>query len=165
MIALIQSDKCPSTVDEKMDEFFKSFEETLTALTPEQFTDYIEGLAVKKLEKPKRLAIEAWRYWSEIRNKQYHFRRSEAEVDVLRKLTKEDVVAFYKKHVSPESNERKKLTVVVLGKDAVSLSEGEKGTKWNVIKDILEFQSAHALYEHILPYNDVPLISTDKYEV
>ena len=41
----------------------------------EKFKDYVEALAVKKLEKPKRLAHEVGRYQGEIVSKQYNFHR------------------------------------------------------------------------------------------
>jgi len=169
MVALVQSDKPMSSVQQKMEEFYTSFEETLVALTEEQFTDYVEGLAVQKLEKPKRLSVESWRFWSEIRNKQYHFKRSDVEVEALRKLTKDDVITFYRRFISPASQDRTRLAVVVLGKDAASLRdgvvvEGGSESKWNVIDDVLSFQSSHAMYQHIMPYNNIPLVSTAKYE-
>merc|ERR1712168_577281 len=153
-----------------MEEFYTSFEETLLALTEEQFTDYVEGLAVQKLEKPKRLSAETWRFWSEIRKKQYHFNRNDMDVEALRKLTKDDVISFYRRFISPASQDRTRLAVVVLGKDATSLKDGvmeEEGgaeSKWAVIDDVLSFQSSHAMYQHIPPFNNIPLLSTDKYQ-
>lgn len=159
---LIQSDKSPTNVEGRIDSFLKAFEETLCGLSEEQFKDYVESLAVKKLEKPKRLQQENSRYWSEILCKQYHFRRNVSEVEELRKLTKNDVTEFYKQFISPESTSRKKLAVVILGKDAKSLMEDDVPEKktWDVIDDVLKLKSSLPLYPFVLPYNDIPLLAT-----
>ena len=155
--ALIQSDKSPATVEERIESFFKAFEETLTSMPEEQFKDYVDALAVKKLEKPKRLFHETNRYWVEIVIKQYHFRRSEKEVEELRKLTMEDILQFYRTYVSPASQHRKKIVFVVLGKDEKSLTV-DGGKQWNPITDnVLGFKVKLPLYSHVLPYNDIPL--------
>ena len=179
-MARIQSDKPPSFVESKIETFFETFEETLTALTDEQFSDYVEGLAMKKLEKPKRLNAEASRYWEEVSKKQYHFRRGEREVEVLRGVTKGDLLDFYRKFVSPRSVVRRRLVVVVLGKNATSLLEGGGGggdggggngdistveqREWNVVDDILKFKSGLSMHPHVLPYNNVPLVSSIKFD-
>ena len=177
-MARIQSDKPPSVVESKIETFFDAFEETLTALTDEQFSDYVEGLAMKKLEKPKRLNAEASRYWEEVSKKQYHFRRGESEVEVLRGITKSDLLDFYRKFVSPRSVVRRRLVVVVLGKNATSLLEGgvggdggggdistvEQRREWNVVDDILRFKSGLSMHSHVLPYNNVPLVSSIKFD-
>ena len=195
-MARIQSDKPPSFVESKIETFFETFEETLTALTDEQFSDYVEGLAMKKLEKPKRLNAEASRYWEEVSKKQYHFRRGEREVEVLRGVTKGDLLDFYRKFVSPRSVVRRRLVVVVLGKNATSLLEGGGGggdggggggggsgggsggdggggngdistveqREWNVVDDILKFKSGLSMHPHVLPYNNIPLVSSIKFD-
>ena len=44
-------------------------------MSQETFDDYVDGLVVRKLDKPKLLRQEASRYWGEIMAKQYHFKR------------------------------------------------------------------------------------------
>jgi insulysin len=41
----------------------------------EEFNKHIEALAVKRLEKPKKLKSEAIKHWSEISSRQYNFDR------------------------------------------------------------------------------------------
>lgn len=50
-------------------------QEFLISLTEEKFQSFVDGLAVRKLEKPKRLRQEFGRYSAEIISKHYHFRR------------------------------------------------------------------------------------------
>ena len=43
----------------------------------EQFKNQMEALAVKKLDKPKKLAVECMRHWKEIMSRQHSFDRGE----------------------------------------------------------------------------------------
>jgi hypothetical protein len=56
----------------------------------------VEELAKAKLEKPKRLGHLAARYWREIDAGTLVFGRPQAEVDQLRRLTREDLDAFFR---------------------------------------------------------------------
>lgn len=62
----------------------------------EEFERHKEGLASQKLEKPKKLQGMFARYLHEISSSQYHFDRSEAEVAILRKITKDELISYYK---------------------------------------------------------------------
>ena len=46
-------------------------------MSDEQFKNQMEALAVKKLDKPKKLAVECLKYWKEIVTRQYNFDRGE----------------------------------------------------------------------------------------
>ena len=69
---------------------------------------------------------------------------------------------FFHEHFDPASRKRKKLTVVVLGKNATSLLEKDTDRKWSAIDDVLAFKSSLPLYGHIKPYGDIPLLSHKK---
>lgn len=62
----------------------------------EEFERHKEALAVKKLEKPKTVFSQFSQFYSEIAVAQYHFERSEAEVAILRKITKDELLECYK---------------------------------------------------------------------
>lgn len=57
--------------------------------------DQVEELAKAKLEKPKRLRQLAALEWREIDDGTLVFGRPAAEVEVLRTLTKEDLLGFF----------------------------------------------------------------------
>ena len=62
----------------------------------EEFEKHKEALAVKKLEKPKTVYQQFNNYCNEIVLAQYHFERSDAEVAILRKISKEEFVECFK---------------------------------------------------------------------
>lgn len=44
-------------------------------MTDEEFKNHIEALAVRRLDKPKKLSSECSRHWKEILSRQYNFDR------------------------------------------------------------------------------------------
>ena len=158
---LVQSDKQPSYVEKRIENFFKSFKNVLQDMSEKKYKDFVEATAVKKLKKPKKLMQEAKIYAAEIQRRQFNFRRAEKEVELLRKLHKEDMIKFFKRYIDPASERRKRLAAVLLGKDMNSLAEDDEAN-WTVIGDILKFKASRPLYEHVLPSNDTPVLSYEK---
>ena len=44
-------------------------------MTDEEFKNHIEALAVRRLDKPKKLSSECSKHWKEILSRQYNFDR------------------------------------------------------------------------------------------
>lgn len=62
----------------------------------DEFDRHKEALIVKKLEKPKTIFQQFNIFYGEIATQTYHFDRDEAEVAILRKITKADFVEYFK---------------------------------------------------------------------
>lgn len=62
----------------------------------DEFERHKEALALKKLEKPKNVTQQFHQFYNEISVGQYHFERDEAEVAILRKITKEEFLECFK---------------------------------------------------------------------
>ena len=161
---LILSDRDPTTVEDRIDTFLSEFETTITQMTDQEFSNHVQAVSLRKLEKPKRVSQECSKYWGEISSKQYHFHRAKVEVEELKKLTKEDLLEFYKRLVSPSSLKRHKVTLVVLGKDAQSIQSKEtmEQKKWSVIDDVLSFKYSLPLFPLVPPYMDIPIVQKAK---
>lgn len=65
-------------------------------MTDEEFDRHKDALKAGKLEKPKRLAAQYMQYINEIALQQYHFDRSEKEVEILSTISKDQVIEYYK---------------------------------------------------------------------
>jgi insulysin len=65
-------------------------------MSDEEFETEKQALITKKLEKPKQLIAFSKKLLYEIDTKQYNFDRDQIEVQALQKLTKDDVIAFFK---------------------------------------------------------------------
>uniref|UniRef100_A0A1Y1LI14 Insulin-degrading enzyme n=1 Tax=Photinus pyralis TaxID=7054 RepID=A0A1Y1LI14_PHOPY len=156
---IVQSDKHPSIVDGRIEEFLHGMLEHLQNMKNEEFMRHKDALAAHRLEKPKQLTAQTALYWSEITAQQYHFARAEVEVAYLRTVTKEDLINFYETLLKNGAQERKKLAVHVLSK-----AEGGAGTlkeidvkepTQTVIQDVTIFKSSHGMYPLVQPYINI----------
>jgi insulysin len=118
---IVQSERHPEYLDSRIEAFLGSLEKSLGELEEEEFKKQVEALATKRLERPKKLSVRNGRYWSEILSQHYNFDRDAVEVEVLRGLTKEDVLMFYRTHIADTSSRRK------LSCQVVSTCEGGAG--------------------------------------
>lgn len=73
-------------------------------MTVEEFERHKEALKALKLEKPKRLSSQYSHYMNEIALQQYHFDRSEKEVEILATISKDQVLEYYKVSLASTTN-------------------------------------------------------------
>ncbi|OWR43903.1 putative metalloprotease, partial [Danaus plexippus plexippus] len=160
---IVQSDRHPAYLEDRIENFIRRSQEYLENMTDEEFLKHRSSLAAQKLEKPKRLATRASQMWSEITAQVYNFDRMHVEVEELNTVTKDELLEFYMKHISPKSLERQKLSVYV-----VSTAEGGAGNKEaseendnetlqpTKITDLVDFKSRRRLYPNPLPFINIP---------
>ncbi|CAG8732250.1 1933_t:CDS:2, partial [Acaulospora morrowiae] len=80
-------------------------------MSEEEYQKQVQSLITKKLEKPKNLTQEARRYWGHIDSGYYNFDQVEKDVSEIRKITKSDLLEFYKTLICPSSPVQRKLSV------------------------------------------------------
>lgn len=93
---IIQSEKPPHYLESRVEAFLITMEKSIEDMTEEAFQKHIQALAIRRLDKPKKLSAECAKYWGEIISQQYNFDRDNTEVAYLKTLTKEDIIKFYK---------------------------------------------------------------------
>lgn len=160
MRIIVQSDKHPTYVDLRIEDFLSGMQKYITEMSDEDFNKHKEALAAHRLEKPKQLSTQSYIYWSEITAQQYHFDRTPVEVAHLRTLTKEDILNFYKDLISADSSNRHKIAVHVVstvgGENGIDLPipvEPQPEAKEPiVICDVTTFKSAHEMHALVQPY-------------
>ena len=74
---IIQSEKAPHYLESRVEAFLRAMETLLTEMNEEAFNKHIQALAIRRLDKPKKLAAECAKYWGEIISQQYNFDRGE----------------------------------------------------------------------------------------
>lgn len=148
----------------------------------DEFERHKEALAVKKLEKPKTIFQQFSQFYGEIAMQTYHFEREEAEVAILRKISKADFVDYFKvreygsfkvhlglttsftfqKFIAKDGEERRVLSVHIVSQqtDENATSEAEPVEITNMerhkpISDIVTFKSCKELYPIALPFLDI----------
>lgn len=125
----------------------------------EEFERYKEALKVQKLEKPKRLSELYSKFINEIALQQYHFDRSEKEVEILNTITKEQVLEYYKLFIAPDSPSRQALSIyVVASPENIEESETDETTEVKCTKpitsisDLTAFKCTKPLYPMAKPH-------------
>ncbi|XP_033214183.1 insulin-degrading enzyme isoform X2 [Belonocnema kinseyi] len=161
---IVQSDKHPKYVEERIDKFMESMQEHITKMEDEEFNKHKESLAVQRLEKPKMMGTLSAVFWNEISSQQYNFDRANIEVAYLRTITKEQILKFFENVIHANSQFRQKLSVHVVSTaeggcglteetGATKKSETEEPTR---ISDVVSFKSSQSLYPLLQPFNNVP---------
>lgn len=108
---IIQSEKSPEYLEERINAYLACFGRTLDTMSDEEFESHKESLINKRLEKVKNLEQENNRFWHHITSEEYDFRQKELEVEQLRSITKSDMIDFFKQFIDPTSKDRAKVSV------------------------------------------------------
>jgi len=75
---IIQSEKPPHYLEGRVEAFLCTMEKAVEEMSDEAFQKHIQALAIRRLDKPKKLSAECAKYWGEIISQQYNFDRGEA---------------------------------------------------------------------------------------
>ena len=75
---IIQSEKAPHYLESRVEAFLCTMEKAVDEMNDEAFQKHIQALAIRRLDKPKKLSAECAKYWGEIISQQYNFDRGEA---------------------------------------------------------------------------------------
>ncbi|XP_069812626.1 insulin-degrading enzyme isoform X2 [Dendropsophus ebraccatus] len=163
---IIQSEKQPHYLESRVEAFLKTMEKSLEEMTDEAFQKHIQALALRRLDKPKKLSAECAKYWGEIISQQYHFDRDNVEVAYLKTLVKDDIIKFYKDLLSVEAPRRHKVSVHVLAREMdscpvvgefpsqndVNLAPAPALPQPDVIRNITEFKRSLPLFPLVKPH-------------
>ncbi|XP_026833292.1 insulin-degrading enzyme isoform X2 [Drosophila erecta] len=159
---IVQSAKHPSFVEDRIENFLQTYLQVIEDMPLDEFERHKEALAVKKLEKPKTIFQQFSQFYGEIAMQTYHFEREEAEVAILRKISKADFVEYFKKFIAKDGDERRVLSVHIVSQqtDDNATTEAEPLEITNMerhkpISDIVTFKSCKELYPIALPFLDI----------
>ncbi|RCN36619.1 peptidase, M16 family [Ancylostoma caninum] len=114
---IVQGPKNPDHVLDRIEAFIDTIRGDIVKMSDEEFEQQKTGLITRLLEKPKTLGGRFRRFWNEIECRQYDFDRNDSEVEVLRNVTKEDLLQYFDRKFSKTAPERRKVAVFVHGKD------------------------------------------------
>ncbi|KAH8419636.1 hypothetical protein KR222_011395, partial [Zaprionus bogoriensis] len=160
---IVQSTKHPSFVEDRIENFLQTYLQVIEDMPQDEFERHKEALIVKKLEKPKTIFQQFSLFYGEIAMQTYHFEREEAEVAILRKITKADFVDYFKKFIAIDGDERRVLSVHIVStlKDPNETCSDEEicsvtsMERHKTINDIVAFKSCKELYPIALPFLDI----------
>jgi insulysin len=111
---LIQSERHPDYLEQRIDAFLLKFGETLAKMSIEAFEGHRRSLINKRLEKLKNLESESNRLSGYIISEYFNFFQIDEDVKQLRALSKQDIQDFFEQYIRPKSKVRAKLSVHLL---------------------------------------------------
>ncbi|KAK2490270.1 hypothetical protein MC885_013819 [Smutsia gigantea] len=163
---IIQSEKPPHYLESRVEAFLLTMEKSIEDMTEEAFQKHIQALAIRRLDKPKKLSAECAKYWGEIISQQYNFDRDNTEVAYLKTLTKEDIIKFYKEMLAVDAPRRHKVSVHVLAREMdscpvvgefpcqndINLSQAPALPQPEVIQNMIEFKRGLPLFPLVKPH-------------
>ncbi|KAL9599893.1 MAG: hypothetical protein Q9219_003526 [cf. Caloplaca sp. 3 TL-2023] len=115
---IIQSERAPEYLETRVNAFLTLFGSKLEAMGEEEFEGHKKSLINKRLEKVKNLDQESERFWNHICGEYFNFAQNETDVENLRPLRKEDMLAFFRTYIDPAANGRAKLSVHMVARQA-----------------------------------------------
>ncbi|RHZ61222.1 hypothetical protein Glove_349g91 [Diversispora epigaea] len=107
----IQSVKDTVHLENRIEAFLDKLQNIIEEMTEEDYQKQKESLIIMKLVKPKNLYNESSLYWDHIESGFYDFDSINIDVAELRKITKSEVLEFFKNTVHPASSNQKKLSI------------------------------------------------------
>ncbi|XP_063047624.1 insulin-degrading enzyme isoform X2 [Engraulis encrasicolus] len=163
---IIQSEKAPHYLESRVEAFLRTMETGLLDMNEEAFQKHIQALAIRRLDKPKKLAAECAKYWGEIISQQYNFDRDNIEVAYLKTLTKDNIMQFYRDLLSVDAPKRHKVSVHVLSREMdscpvvgefpaqndVNLAPAPSLPQPVVVQDMTEFKRSLPLFPLAKPH-------------
>ncbi|CAG8531352.1 10171_t:CDS:10, partial [Cetraspora pellucida] len=131
----VQSEKDPIYLENRIEEFLIKLQTIIENMPEEEYKKEIASLISKKLEKSKNLGEESYKHWYHIHSGYYEFDKVEIDVSNLRKITKADLLDFYKTYIHPRSPVQKKLSIHLKSKNLALLKRF----------DLIDIKILHAL--------------------
>jgi len=124
---LVQGSREPAYLNERIEAFLKQFRQEIVDMPQAEFEAVRQALVDQKLEQPKKLSARVDRYWSEILCERFNFDRRNLEAEELRTVTREEVLAFYDKHICRDSAHRRKVSCFVVPVDESKMTPTADG--------------------------------------
>ncbi|XP_030604512.1 insulin-degrading enzyme [Archocentrus centrarchus] len=163
---IIQSEKAPHYLESRVEAFLCTMEKAVEEMSEEDFQKHVQALAIRRLDKPKKLSAEGAKYWGEIISQQYNFDRDNIEVAYLKTLTKESIMEFYRERLMVDAPKRHKVSVHVLSREMdscpvvgefpaqndVNLAPAPSLPQPTVIQDMTEFKRSLPLFPLVKPH-------------
>ncbi|CAK5265298.1 unnamed protein product [Mycena citricolor] len=111
MRIIVQSEKNPGYLEDRVEAFLDGMKATLEAMTPEVFDEHKESVRRRWTEAEKNLKDEMARLAIHATTGHVDFLRNEKDAQFISNVTKDDVLAMFLRDVHPASPSRAKLSI------------------------------------------------------
>ncbi|CAG2101367.1 unnamed protein product [Medioppia subpectinata] len=153
----IESDYKPSFLNERIEAFIQWIHKYMEDMNETDFETQRQALITRKLVKPINIYTKFKKILNEIESKECNFNRQEFEVNAIKELSKQDIIHFFKKHLSHDSPDRRKLTVSIVTDNPINETDGKdvntddmptptEIVEWTRIENITQFKAQFGRY-------------------
>ncbi|KAI9295016.1 hypothetical protein K502DRAFT_316239 [Neoconidiobolus thromboides FSU 785] len=158
----IQSEFNPIYLESRIEAFLDKYLNLLENYTDEEFQNKVQAFITIKLKKDDNIFEFAYNKWAPIDSGFYDFDEAESAVSILRNITKDNMIGFFKKYAIRGSSNRRKLSVHMVSQITKENDEKlENNFTLNdcgqLIDDIVDFKASNKLYIPPFPQASIPL--------
>jgi len=114
----------PPELERRIGVFLRAYRSTLSALPEADVAKVCDALAAQLTDVDQRLDAQAARFWQEIAMRRYDYSRPWRKAEIIRGITREQLVAFFDRYIAPDAPESRWLATHVFSK-AAAAKEGE----------------------------------------
>ncbi|KAJ2108804.1 metalloprotease, partial [Coemansia sp. S142-1] len=93
----------PAYVTQRINQFIRQYRQKLQGLTVEEFESSVQSLISLKQEKLKSIDDEFGELWAHIKSSKYSFDKVDKDIEHLKQLSKDDLLAFWDKYVNEDT--------------------------------------------------------------
>uniref|UniRef100_A0A8C5DHU0 Insulin-degrading enzyme n=1 Tax=Gouania willdenowi TaxID=441366 RepID=A0A8C5DHU0_GOUWI len=155
---IIQSEKAPHYLESRVEAFLCTMEKAVEEMSDEAFQKHIQALAIRRLDKPKKLSAECAKYWGEIISQQYNFDRGGFCFCSFLKSEKQNVytwfLSLHKVSVHVLSREMESCPIVgeFPAQNDVNLAPAPSLPQPMLVQDMTEFKRSLPLFPLVKPH-------------
>ncbi|KAG7129377.1 Insulin-degrading enzyme like protein [Verticillium longisporum] len=120
---IIQSERPCDYLESRIEAFLNHLSTIIDTMSDTEFEGHKRSLIVKRLEKVKNLDQESSRHWTQIASEYYTFELAQQDAEHIKKLTKANMVEFYRTFVKPGSATRAKVSVHLVAQSSAESDE------------------------------------------
>ncbi|KAJ2040200.1 metalloprotease [Coemansia sp. S3946] len=103
IMVVLEGESNPVYTTQRINEFIRKYRQKLQELTVEEFESSVQSLISLKQEKLKSIDDEFSRLWTHIKSDKYKFDALDKDVEHLKQLSKDDLLAFWDKYVNEDT--------------------------------------------------------------
>ncbi|KAK4053747.1 metalloprotease [Microbotryomycetes sp. JL201] len=95
---IVQSERDAAYVEGRVDAFWQEFAKTLDDMSESDFEKYKQAVINRKMEDHKNMWEESSFFWLHIHAGWYDFEQRAREIDIIKSLSKDDIVKFFRQY-------------------------------------------------------------------
>uniref|UniRef100_A0A3Q3GM64 Insulin-degrading enzyme n=1 Tax=Labrus bergylta TaxID=56723 RepID=A0A3Q3GM64_9LABR len=153
---IIQSEKAPHYLESRVEAFLCTMEKSVEEMSDEAFQKHIQALAIRRLDKPKKLSAECAKYWGEIISQQYNFDRGNTPLPPSLLSDRLTVEAPRRHKVSVHVLSREMDSCPIVGEfpaqNDVNLAPAPSLPQPTLVQDMTEFKRSLPLFPLVRPH-------------